>query len=97
MSVSIVIPTYNRKKFEALIEYNINIQDYFNLIEVIILDDSDVEVTTNVTTETSAADVAVDDAEPQLPVRIRLRRDLLKNYDKIVHPVRDPKSSIKVS
>ena len=62
-----------------------------------ILDDSDVEVTTDATTEASAADVAVDDAEPQLPVRIRLRRDLLKNYDKIVHPVRDPKSSIKVS
>ena len=41
MSVSIVIPTYNRTRFERMIEYNLNIQDYYNLIEVIILDDSD--------------------------------------------------------
>jgi glycosyltransferase involved in cell wall biosynthesis len=41
MSVSIVIPTYNRKVFERLIEHNINTQDYFNILEVIILDDSD--------------------------------------------------------
>lgn len=40
-SVSIVIPTYNRKKFEKLIEYNINIQDYTNIKEIIIIDDSE--------------------------------------------------------
>jgi glycosyltransferase involved in cell wall biosynthesis len=43
MSVSIVIPTYNRKAFERLIEHNINSQDYFNILEIIILDDSDVD------------------------------------------------------
>lgn len=43
MSVSIIIPTYNRKKFERLIEHNINSQDYFNIKEIIILDDSDVD------------------------------------------------------
>ena len=43
MSVSIVIPTYNRKLFERLIEYNINSQDYFNIIEIIVLDDSDID------------------------------------------------------
>ena len=41
-SVSIIIPTYNRKKFEKLIEYNINSQDYSNIKEIIILDDSDI-------------------------------------------------------
>lgn len=41
MSVSILIPTYNRKKFEKLIEHNINIQRYYNIKEVIILDDGD--------------------------------------------------------
>ena len=41
MSVSIIIPTYNRRKFETLLEYNINSQDYYNIKEVIILDDSD--------------------------------------------------------
>ena len=41
MSVSIVIPTYNRKVFERLIEHNINTQDYYNILEIIILDDSD--------------------------------------------------------
>jgi glycosyltransferase involved in cell wall biosynthesis len=40
-SVSIVIPYYNRKKFEKLIEYNINCQTYPNIKEVIIADDSD--------------------------------------------------------
>ena len=41
MSVSIIIPTYNRKKFEKLIEYNINCQDYPNIVEVVIADDGD--------------------------------------------------------
>ena len=43
MSVSICIPTYNRKKFEKLIEHNINIQTYYNIREIIILDDSDID------------------------------------------------------
>ena len=43
MSVSICIPTYNRKKFEKIIEHNINIQRYYNIKEVIILDDGDDE------------------------------------------------------
>jgi glycosyltransferase involved in cell wall biosynthesis len=38
---SIIIPTYNRKKFEKLIEYNILCQTYTNIIEVIIADDGD--------------------------------------------------------
>lgn len=42
-SVSILIPTYNRKAFEKLIEYNINIQDYKNIEGVYIADDSDVD------------------------------------------------------
>jgi hypothetical protein len=42
-SVSIIIPTYNRKKFEKLIEHNINIQDYNNIKEIIIIDDGDDE------------------------------------------------------
>jgi glycosyltransferase involved in cell wall biosynthesis len=41
MSVSIIIPTYNRKKFERLIEYNINCQTYENIVEVVIADDGD--------------------------------------------------------
>jgi glycosyltransferase involved in cell wall biosynthesis len=41
MSVSIIIPTYNRKKWELLIEHNLNSQNYYNIKEVIILDDSD--------------------------------------------------------
>jgi len=43
MSVSILIPTYNRKRFEKLIEHNINIQTYYNIREIIILDDGDDE------------------------------------------------------
>tara|TARA_B110000503_G_C6966691_1_gene337455 strand:+ start:75 stop:725 length:651 start_codon:yes stop_codon:yes gene_type:complete len=43
MSVSIVIPTYNRKKWELLIEHNLNSQTYFNIKEIIILDDSDID------------------------------------------------------
>ena len=43
MSVTIIIPTFNRKKFEKLIEHNINIQDYTNIVEVIIADDSDID------------------------------------------------------
>ena len=43
MSVSICIPTYNRKKFEKIIEHNINIQTYYNIREIIILDDGDDE------------------------------------------------------
>jgi glycosyltransferase involved in cell wall biosynthesis len=37
----VIIPTYNRKAFEKLIEHNINIQEYYNILEVIILDDGD--------------------------------------------------------
>ena len=40
-SVSIILPTFNRTKFEKLIQYNINIQDYYNICEVLIGDDSD--------------------------------------------------------
>lgn len=43
MSCSICIPTYNRKKFEKLIEHNINIQTYYNIKEIIIVDDGDDE------------------------------------------------------
>jgi len=39
MSVTIVVPTYNRKRFERLLEYNINCQTYRNIVEVLILDD----------------------------------------------------------
>ena len=39
----ICIPTYNRKKFDKLIQHNINIQTYYNIKEVIILDDGDDE------------------------------------------------------
>lgn len=38
---SIIIPTYNRKKFEKLIEYNIKCQTYPYILEVIIADDGD--------------------------------------------------------
>lgn len=43
MSISICIPTYNRKRFEKLIEHNINIQTYYNIKEIIILDDGEDE------------------------------------------------------
>ena len=41
---SIIIPTYNRKKFEKLIEYNILCQKYPNILEVVIADDGDDEM-----------------------------------------------------
>ena len=41
MSCSIIIPTYNRKKFEKLIEYNINCQTYKDILEIVIADDGD--------------------------------------------------------
>jgi len=41
MSCSIIIPTYNRKRFEILIEENIKRQLYNNIIEVLIGDDGD--------------------------------------------------------
>lgn len=40
-SVSIIIPTYNRKRFERLIEYNVLCQTYKNILEVVIGDDSE--------------------------------------------------------
>jgi glycosyltransferase involved in cell wall biosynthesis len=39
MSVSILIPTYNRGNFSKLVEYNIKIQNYEQISEVIIADD----------------------------------------------------------
>jgi hypothetical protein len=42
-SVSILIPTYNRKKFQKLIEYNINIQSYKNIEGIYFADDSDID------------------------------------------------------
>ena len=48
MSVSIIIPTYNRKKFEKLIEYNINCQLYKNILEVVIGDDGEEELSLNI-------------------------------------------------
>ena len=41
---SIIIPTYNRKKFEKLIEYNILCQTYPNITEIVIGDDGDDEM-----------------------------------------------------
>jgi glycosyltransferase involved in cell wall biosynthesis len=41
MSCSIIIPTYNRKKFSRLISQNIRIQTYPNILEVIVADDGD--------------------------------------------------------
>jgi glycosyltransferase involved in cell wall biosynthesis len=48
MSVSIIIPTYNRKKFEKLIEYNISNQIYENILEVVIGDDGEEELTLDI-------------------------------------------------
>lgn len=42
-TADILIPTYNRKKFEELINHNINIQDYPFIKNVIIADDGDDE------------------------------------------------------
>lgn len=42
-TVSICVPTYNRKRFEQLLEYNINCQTYRNIVEVLICDDGDDE------------------------------------------------------
>jgi len=39
MSCSIIIPTYNRKKFEKLISFNIRSQTYPKILEVVIGDD----------------------------------------------------------
>ena len=47
-TVSIVIPTYHRKKFEKLIEYNILCQTYKNIIEVVIGDDGEDNLKLNV-------------------------------------------------
>ena len=41
MSVSIIIPTYNRCKFSDLISLNIKLQDYPLIKEIIIADDGD--------------------------------------------------------
>ena len=41
MSCSIIIPTYNRKKFEKLISFNIRCQDYPHILEVIVGDDGE--------------------------------------------------------
>lgn len=42
-TADILIPTYNRKKFEELINHNINIQDYPFIKNIIIADDGDDE------------------------------------------------------
>ena len=42
-SVSIILPIFNRKKFEKMIEYNIINQDYPFIKEIIIGDDSDID------------------------------------------------------
>ena len=49
MSCSIIIPTFNRKKFERLIEFNITNQTYKNIIEVIIADDGEENEALNLT------------------------------------------------
>ena len=40
-TADILIPTYNRKKFEQLINHNINIQDYPFIKNILIADDGD--------------------------------------------------------
>ena len=47
-SVSIIIPIFNRKKFEKMIEYNIINQDYPFIKEIIIGDDSDIDKPINI-------------------------------------------------
>ena len=47
-SVSIIIPIFNRKKFEKMGEYNIINQDYPFTKEIIIGDDSDIDKPTNI-------------------------------------------------
>lgn len=49
MSCSIVIPTYNRKKFEKLISFNIQSQTYSHILEVIVADDGLEEQRLNLT------------------------------------------------
>ncbi len=49
MSCSIVIPTYNRKKFESLLSFNIQSQTYKDIIEVVIADDGLEEQQLNLT------------------------------------------------
>jgi glycosyltransferase involved in cell wall biosynthesis len=46
---SIIIPTYNRKKFEKLIEQNIIYQTYPYILEVLIADDGDESEKLNIT------------------------------------------------
>ena len=43
-SVDILIPTYNRKKFEKLITHNISIQSYPLIKNIIVADDSDIDL-----------------------------------------------------
>jgi glycosyltransferase involved in cell wall biosynthesis len=50
-SVSILIPTYNRKAFEKLIEYNINNQNYKNIEGIYVADDSDVDEHLHINTD----------------------------------------------
>lgn len=40
-TVSIVIPTYNRARFGPLVEFNVCIQTYKNICEIIVADDGD--------------------------------------------------------
>ena len=45
MSVSILIPTYNRSKFSSLISFNIQSQSYPLIKEIIIADDGQNKLT----------------------------------------------------